>query len=86
MPSGRILLSSGVFPLPGNGLRALLSRCGRDLNKRTSLQSQGGRGGGEGRGAFGFVIGGLVYPLEIVYVERVTRATVEIVSIGIASA
>lgn len=69
MPSGRILLSSGVFPLPGNGLRALLSRCGRYLNKRTSLQSQGGRG--EGRGAFGFVIGGLVYPLEVVYVHYV---------------
>ena len=27
--------------------------------------------GGEGRGAFGFVIGGLVYPLEIVYVHYV---------------
>ena len=42
--------------------------------------------GGEGRGAFGFVIGRSVHPLEVVYVERVTRATVEIVSIGIASA
>ena len=36
--------------------------------------------GGEGRGAFGFVIGGLVYPLEIVYPEFVGIRTCQIVA------
>lgn len=39
--------------------------------------------GGEGRGAFGFVIGGLVYPLNIVDMEEVTCAAIHIIAICI---
>ena len=77
-PTDRILLSSDVFPQPGNGLRALLSRCGRCLIKEPPCNRR--EVGGEGRGAFGFVIGGLVYPLEIVYPEFVGIRTCQIVA------
>lgn len=39
--------------------------------------------GGEGRGAFGFVIGGLVYPLEVVYVQSVVFTPAEKCTIAI---
>ena len=69
MPSGRILLSSGVFPLPGNGLRALLSRCGRCLIKEPPCNRRevGDKGLWE---TFGIIIDGkLVNPLNIIYVK-----------------
>ena len=80
-PTDRILLSSDVFPQPGNGLRALLSRCGRCLIKEPPCNRR--EVGGEGRGAFGFVIGRLVYPLNIVDMEEVTCAAIHIIAICI---
>ena len=54
------------------------SRCGRCLIKEPPCNRR--EVGGEGRGAFGFVIGGLVYPLEIVYPEFVGIRTCQIVA------